>query len=185
MSRQLSIPFVALLLISCGSDPVSYSAPVGISLDAKSTDVTAGQISVDKNITTESGNPYGAFTNAAVQKLGRDPSRIAVTSATLVLESSSTGVTILQQVFGGTATVSFQMNGSRAVHPVASVASPSGAGPLGMAVVFDSSGISSTDYADLVGGNFKVVLSGPAAAGFGAVSATAKMDVTFTFVAYE
>jgi hypothetical protein len=185
MRRHLSILSAAVLLASCGSDPVSYSAPVGISLDAKSADVTTGQVSADKNITTESGNPYGAFTNAAVQKLGRDPSRIAVNSATLVLESSSTGVTGLQQVFGEAATVSFQMSGTRRLYPAASVPGPSGAGPVSMVVAFDSTAMSQGDYADLVDGNFKVILGGPAAADFAAASATAKTRVTFTFVAYE
>lgn len=185
MRRIIAATIVASLGLACGKDPVSHSAPVGISLDAKSSDVNAGQVSVDKNVNTESGNPYGAFTNAAVQALGRSPSRIEVRSATLALESTSTGVTGLELVFGGAATVSFQMNGSSVVYPVASLASPSGAGPAALAVAFDSTSMPPADYADLVGGSFKVVLAGPAATGFGTASATARMKATFTFVAWE
>jgi hypothetical protein len=188
MPRTLSsllAPLAAALLAGCGSDPVSYSAPVGISLDARSGDVVAGAISADKNVNTESGNPYGAFVNAAVQALGRDPSRIAVTSATLELEPGSPGVASLQEVFTGTVAVGFAMNGSSTVYPVASVANPTGAGPVAMTVSFDSASMAPADYADLAGGSFKVELDGTAAAGFASAGATARMTATFGFVAYE
>jgi hypothetical protein len=177
---------VAALASACGSsDPVSYSAPVGISLDAKSGDVVAGQVQADKNISTETGNPYGAFVNAAEKALGHAPSRIVVTGATLTLSpSGSTLVTALDQVFTGTVRLSFEPNGSSNSYLVASVASPAGTGPVPMAVTFDSSTMTAADYADLVGGAFKVALDGPAAAGFGARGATADMTATFTFEAY-
>jgi hypothetical protein len=183
--RALLAPLSAALLAACGSDPVSYSAPVGLSLDARSGDVVGGSISADKNVNTESGNPYGAFVNGAVQALGRAPSRIAVTSATLELESSSTGVASLQEVFAGTVTLGFVMNGSSTVYPVASVASPTGAGPVALSVSFDSGSMPPADYADLAGGSFKVELDGGAAPGFAAAAATARMTATLGFVAYE
>jgi len=185
LSATLLLPLAAALLAGCGSDPVSYSAPVGISLDARSGDVVAGAISADKNVNTESGNPYGAFANAAVQALGRNPSRIAVTSATLELESSSTGVPSLQEVFAGTVSIGFVMNGSSTVYPVASVVNPTGAGPVAMSVSFDSASMAPGDYDDLAGGSFKVELDGTAAAGFAAADAIARMTATFGFVAYE
>lgn len=177
---------VSLLASACGSSaPVTYSAPVGISLDAKSSDVVAGQVQADKNISTENGNPYGAFVNAAEKALGHAPSRIVVTGATLTLSlSGSTLVTALDQVFAGTVRLSFEPNGSSNSYPVASVASPAGTGPVQMAVTFDSSSMTAADYSDLVGGAFKVALEGPAASGFGAGGATADMTGTFTFEAY-
>jgi hypothetical protein len=184
-ARRTAALAATLLLSACGGGAVGYSAPVGISLDAKSGDVVSGQVEVDKNVNTENGNPYGAFTNAAVQKLGRVPGRIAVTSATLTLEPSSTGVSGLQQVLAGPAVVSFQMNGSGNTFPVATLPSPTGTGPQPMSVSFDSASMSPADFADLVGGSFKVVLASPAAAGFAAASATANMQVTFGFAAYE
>ena len=48
-------------VIGCGDDPVSFSAPVGINLKAKSGEVVNNAISNDKGINTESGNPFGAF----------------------------------------------------------------------------------------------------------------------------
>src|SRR5512136_1074646 len=131
--RRATMAAAALALgLACGKDPVSYSAPVGISLAARAQDVTAGQVSVVKNVNTENGNPCGAYVHAAQQALGHPPSVIQVSSVTLLLSSSSTGVTGLEQVFSGTATVSFVLNGSGHVFPVAAVAGPSGAGPLNM-----------------------------------------------------
>ncbi len=53
-----------------------------------------------------------------------------------------------------------------------------------MTVAFDSATMTAADYADLVGGAFKVVLTGPAATGFATKGATADMEATLTFVAY-
>jgi len=41
------------------------------------------------------------------------------------------------------------------------------------------------DFDALVGGGFKVVLTSPAASGFGILGATAKLEATLTFVAFE
>lgn len=182
----LPVLAVAALAAGCGSStPVSYSAPVGISVDARSSDVVAGEVHSDKNISTENGNPYGAFVNAAVKALGGNPSRIVVTSATLTLDpSSSVQVATLEQVFAGTVRLSFEPNGSSTSYPVASVPGPTGTGPVQMTVVFDSGTMTAADYADLVGGAFKVVLEGPAATGFAGRGATADMEATLTFVAY-
>ena len=184
--RTLTIALAATLAAACGtSDPVAYSAPVGISLDARSGDVVAGQVHADKNISTESGNPYGAFVNAATKALGRAPSRIVVTSATLTLDpASSTLVTALEQVFTGQVRISFQPNGSTSTYPVASVTSPVGTGPVAMAVTFDSASMTPADFADLVGASFKVELEGPAATGFATKGATADMTAVMTFEAY-
>jgi len=176
----------AALAAACGSSaPVTYSAPVGISLDVRSADVVSGQISVDKSISTETGNPYGAFVNAAEKALGHAPSRIVVTSATLVMDpASSTQVTALEQVFGGAVQVSFVPNGSRVSLPAATAPQVSGIGPVAMVDLFDSAQVPSTDYPDIVGGSFKVLLTGAAVADFATRSATADLTATFTFEAF-
>jgi hypothetical protein len=185
MTTRHAAVLVAVLATACGSkDPVTYSAPVGISLDARSGDVVSGTLEVDKNVTTESGNPYGAFANAAVRALGGNPSRIAVTSATLALEPSSTNVTTLQQVFTGTVQLAFQANGSDSLYPAASVVQPTGAGPVSMQVSFDSATMTPADFQDLVGANFRVVLSGTPSTGFASAAATARLEAVLTFVAY-
>lgn len=176
----------AALLAACGSDktPVSFSQPVGISLPVQSKDVAAGSLAANKNINTESGNPYGAFTQAARNQLGgRDPSRIVVTGIALDLLASSTNVSALEQVFTGPVTVSFQT--STATYPVGSVTNPTSAGPAQLTVAFDSGQLSPAENTAIYQGQFKVMLEGPAATSFSTANATADLQTTFTFVAYE
>lgn len=127
ITRHVTV-LVAVLATACGSsDPVGYSQPVDISLEAKSAEVVGGQVHADKNVNTDPTNPYKAFVNAAVQALGHSPSRIVVTSATLKLDAAgSTLVTALEQVVAGTVRVSFEPNGSSNSYPVASVVGPTG-----------------------------------------------------------
>src|SRR5512136_1168017 len=97
----LALLAAAAVAAGCGDNsPVSYSQPVGITLGVQSKDVSGGTIALSKNINTENGIPYGAFVNAAVQRLGgKVPSRIVVASDTLALLPGATGVSGLQQVF--------------------------------------------------------------------------------------
>ena len=117
-SAALGISLV-LCTGACGDDPVSYSAPVGINLKAKSADTVNGVVSDEKGIKTESGNPYGAFVNDARKQLGRDPGVIDVERVELFLGAGSTGVTALGEVFTGTVDVLFQMNDTNNSYPVA------------------------------------------------------------------
>jgi hypothetical protein len=188
MRKPLAAVTLTALLAACGgNDPVSFSAPVGISLSVGSKDVVSGAISADKNINTENGNPYGAFTTAARARLGgQDPSRIAVTGITLeLLTATSSGVTSLEQVFTGPVTIGFQSSTSGTVYPVGQVTNPVGAGPVALAVAFDSGSLPAADRAAITQGQFKVVLGGTAANGFASASAAADLKATFTFVAYE
>jgi hypothetical protein len=178
---------LAAVAIACSDkEPVSYSAPVGISLPVASKDVVSGTVSADKNINTESGNPYGAFTSAARAQLGgKDPSHIAVTGVTLeLLTATSSGVSALEGVFAGSVAVGFD-TGSGIIYPVAQITNPVGAGPVALIASFDSSSLPDADRAAITGGQFKVVLSGTAASAFTGATATADLKATFTFVAYQ
>ena len=178
------LPAVAILLGGCSSDPVSVSRPVGISLTVASKDA-GGAVAVDKDINTENGNPYGAFVNNAVSGLGgKNPSRISVAALSLALLPSSTNVTALEQVLTSPVAISFQMSGSNAIYPVGSVANPTGTS-AGLAVAFDSQSMPPTDYGALLGGQFKVLLTGTAPSGFSSANATADLEANFVFVAYE
>ncbi len=178
-----------MLLVGCGKDdPVSHSAPVGINLKAKGDEVRNSVIVADKNINTESGNPYGAFTSEAQRILGRAPGRIEIDKVELLLAGSSQGVTALEQVLSGRVDVQFVMNDTNNTFPAAHVTDPKGAGPVKMSVDFDSGKALGDDYAKLVGGGFKVVLRSNAAAGTtfaGRKDAVADLQVTFTFSAFE
>lgn len=181
MSKHL-LPFLLAAALGCGSDPVSFSQPVAINVSIGSSDVVGTAIAVEKNINTATGNPYGTFTNAAVQKLGHSPSRIAITYLALTLLSSP-GLAGLEQVFAGNVSVGFKMNGSGTTHAVGVVAGPTGAGPARVDTSFDSTALPAGDKADLVQGSFKIVISGAAAASY-AGSPTANLEATFGFVAY-
>src|SRR5262249_47896604 len=144
-----------VLAAACGDDPVSFSEPVAINVHAKSADVANAVVSDDKNINTESGNPYGAFVTDARAKLGgEDPGRIDVAQVTLLLGAGSTGVTTLDEIFAGQVDMLFVMNDSNTSAPVASraIAAGAGAGPLTFDVTFDDHALASADYARLLGG---------------------------------
>lgn len=184
---SMKTPLLAIaLLAACGDDPVNYSAPVGIELKAKSGDVTNNAIHEEKGITTESGNPYGAFIAEAKAKLGRDPSEIDVEKVTLTLNiAKSTNVATLDQAITGESTVQFIMNDTNDPFTVAHFASPTGVGPVDGHVAFDWSLVGGDNIAKMIGGNFKVAMSGPPAADFATKGAEASLTVTFTFTAFE
>jgi hypothetical protein len=175
-------------LAACGDDPISYSAPVGINLKAKSADTVNNVVSDEKGINTESGNPYGAFITEAKNRLsGKSPSSIEIDKVELFLGAGSTNVTRLGEVFDGNVEVLFQINDTNNSYPAASGAVPAatGAGPFELGVTFDSGALPEFDYLKLLGGSFKVVARGPAAAGFTTKGADADIQITFTFAAFE
>ncbi len=184
MNHRFALPI--LTLAACAADPVNYSAPVGIELKVKSGDVNQNAVSEQKDITTESGNPYGAFTNAAVAKLGgHSPSRIGLDELTLTLGGQSTGVSALNQVLVGDVDVAFLVNDSNNTYDAGHVMDPSGVGPVAVNTDFDWSMVAATDQAKFLNGSFKVVLRGPAAATFSNANASASVQATFTFAAFQ
>ena len=183
---KLALLTLALSLAACGDNPVSFSQPVGITLKAKSGDVQNATITETKDITTESGNPYGAFISDAMNKLGgKAPSTIEVNDVTLTLAGTSQGVATLDQVMTGDVDVAFVTNDTNDTYDVAHAASPTGAGPFGMNISFDYSTVSAADRPKFLSGSFKVVLRGPAATSFPNANAQADMQVTFTFDALQ
>ncbi len=187
MKRLLSIAFLSAFAMACSDDdPVSYSEPVGIHLAVADGDVTGSSASDDKNINTESGNPYGVFVAAAHDEIGGDPSRITVDVVTIEMDAGS-DVSELDVVFDGAVEVGFVMNGSETFYPVAgaSIAAGEGPGPVELDVAFDSDDIPDAEYADIASGAFKVTIEGEVADGFVALDAKADFEVTFTFTAYE
>jgi hypothetical protein len=177
---------VVAVLLGCSSEPVSYSAPVGINVKAKSGDVDGNVISEAKDIETESGNPYKVFMDGARLALGgKDPSSIELTSLTLLVGAQSTNVTRLDEIFTGRVDALFLMNDTANTFPVGHVVSPVGGGPVTMAVDFDSDGFAGVDRTNLLAGKLKVVLRGSAAIGFGAKGAEANLQLTLQFRALE
>jgi hypothetical protein len=177
---------LSIALSACGGDdPVSYSAPVAINLKAESGAVSGTVVSDEKGITTETGNPYGAFVTDARAKLGADPGRVEIDGLSLTLGANSTGVTALEQVFTGPVEVLFLMNDTNNTYAVGTVIDPSGT-TKAVSVSFDTDVVvSSVDYAKFLGGSFKVVIRGTAATGFATKGAKADLQLTFTFAAFE
>jgi hypothetical protein len=174
-----------LLVAACGDDPVSFSAPVGINLKAKSGDVANTAISEDKAITTENGNPYGAFVSDATTKLGQEPGRIEVDRVTLLLGAQSTNVTKLEEVFVGVVDVAFIMNDTNNTYEVGTVNNPTGVGPVEVAIGLAGADMAPQDFSKYLGGSFKIVARGTAAPGFSSKGAEASLQLTFTFAAFE
>ena len=175
-----------VLATGCSDDPVSYSAPVGIELKSKSSDVSNAVVSEEKGITTESGNPYGAFVADARGKLGRDPGGIEIERLTLTLGAASDRVVALEEVFTGDVDVAFLVNDTNNTYDVAHFIDPAGVGPIGVSTLnFDWAQVAAQDIDKMLGGSFKVVIRGPAATGFEGKGADASLQLTFTFTAFE
>lgn len=178
INLPLLLALLAPLAAGCGSDPVSYSAPVAIAFDNIKPG-TGNAILESKSITQPNGNPWGKFLSDAKLRLGHDPSRIVVTGATIELLTSS-GFAGLQDVFTGPVSVSFEVTPSS--YQLAGVANPTGVGPMPMAIAFGTldSTTMAADYASLLGSTFSVVLAGAAPT----ATSGASVQTTFTFVAY-
>jgi hypothetical protein len=178
----------ALLVGACGGDdPISISAPVGISLKAEAGDFENNVITVEKGINTESGNPWGAFVTDVDAQLGGPPSDIEIASLDLLLAASSEGFTELRGVFDGTVDVQFEMNDTGNVFPAGSAvidASTEGR-TVALQTTFDYRAVQGADLDKLLAGSFKVVMSGPAATGFEAIDGKAELQLTFAFAAFE
>jgi hypothetical protein len=187
MTKTPLVAVVPLLFAACTDDPVSYSAPVGITLQVRSNDVaTDGTIALDKMITTESGNPYGKFISDAQQKLGKNPSLIELDSVTLSLDTTkSTNVTLLEQIMIGESRTSFVLNDTDTVIDAARFTNPTSAGPFNGTATFDMTPLAEADVEKLLGGSFKVQLNAAAAPELASTDADAVLQLTFTFSAYE
>jgi hypothetical protein len=189
MIRAPLVPLLVPLAVcaACGDDPMSYSAPVGINLKAKSADTMNGVVTDEKSINTESGNPYGAFVGDARARIGRDPSLIDVERVDIFLGGSSTGVGALGEVFTGNLEVVFQMNDTNNSYSVAAgpITPGTSAGPVGLGIRFRADEVPDADYVKLLGGSFKVIARGPAAPSFMSKGAEVDLQVTLMFAAFE
>lgn len=181
-----SIGLALALCAACSRDPVSYSAPVGISLKARSANASNGVVADEKSINSESGNPYGAFVSDARARIGRDPVLLEVEGAEIALGPGSTGVAMLGDVFAGPLELAFQMNDTGIIYPVASGAIASDpTGPVPLEVTFAAEAVPDLDYVKLLLGSFKLVAHGAAAPAFAGKGAEANLQVTLTFAAIE
>jgi hypothetical protein len=155
-----------VLVVGCGGgsgndlNTVGYSGPVAIRLDKfKDDEVRNGAFDVDKNLSTEMGNPYGAFQNAARAALGRAPAAILVDRVTLTLGSDTTGVTAFEQFMGTPMTLYLASNA--ATVNIGTVAQPMGPGPVEVTITATRDTLAPIQAALTSGGSLKVGIRVP------------------------
>lgn len=184
-TRALRGTMFAGLLMGCGSDgtgtdlnTAGYSGPVNVRLDKfKNDEVRNNAFDSDKEISTESGNPYATFLRDARASLGRDPAAVVVDRMTFTLGSDSRGVTAFEQILSGTATV--YLATSAVTVNIGTAAMPTGAGPVSVQITATRADLAPINPA-LLTGQFKVGMRVPAAAGRPA-SFDAKVSTTLYF----
>ncbi len=182
---RMLIAFFGLASVACGS--VADSTPVGINLKAKSSEVRSGVINDEKGISTEAGNPYKVFIDASRARLGgRDPSSVKISKMTLTLGAGTSGVASLAEVFSGQVDVVFVVDDTNNTFPAGTFSRPSGGGPVeSSSIGFKSSDLAAMDRTNFLAGKFKVAIRGAAVDTFAGKNAEAKLQVTFSFAAYE
>lgn len=167
--RRLPTALLGLALAAgCGStdgtldgNTVGYSGPVNIRLDKfKDGDVRNGSFDSDRDIDTESGNPYAGFLRDARTSLGRDAAAVVLDRMTFTLASDTRGVTAFEQIFTGTAVVYFAT--SAVTVNVGTVTAPTGAGPVTVQITASRADLAPINAA-LLDGHFKVGMRVPAA----------------------
>ena len=186
--HYLTLPIALVVgFAACGGDdPISVSAPIGINLKVEEGDVKDNNvISLEKGITTESGNPWGSFIGDVEDQLGGPPADIKLEKLELTLATSSDGVTSLNEVFDGIVDVQFEMNDTGNFFPVGSIASDLAGRNVSLDITFDFGDYQATDLDKLLNGSFKVVLGAPAEPGFMALKAKGELQLTFSFAAFE
>ena len=185
----LTCTSIAALLGACGGEePLSVSSPIGINLKAEEGDVKDNNvINVEKSITSESGNPWGAFIADVEDQLGGPPGDIELESLELTLAATSDGVTELREVFQGTIDIQFQMNDTDNVFGAASVVIDDSVEGRSIAMdpSFDYGDFQGVDLDKLLGGSYKVVLGAPAHPDFAGLKAKGDLQLTFDFAAFE
>jgi len=145
---------------ACDDDPVAYSETVSLKLSGiKNGDLDNGQASEEKNINTESGNPYAEFLKRARAKLGgRDPGAIEIVQADVRVHSDSKNVSTVDAVF---ASLELFITNSATTIPVGSRANPTGSS---VAIALDDNLDYEPVYDTMLRGDFKVGVRGPTVA---------------------
>lgn len=179
----ISVLFLGLFgsaLSACADDPIAYSETVSVKLSGiKNGDLANGQASEDKNINTESGNPYAEFIkNARAALGGHDPSRIEITKADVRVHADSKNVSTLDAVF---TSLELFVATSATTIPVGSRNAPIGSTA---SIVLDENLNYEPVYAVMLGGDFKIGVRGPVVA-LPPTDFELKLTIDVRFVAYE
>lgn len=142
-------------------DPVAYSESIPLKMDGiKKSDVEKNdEASVEKNVNTETGNPYADFLAAARSSLeNKDPSAIEVQSAWIRMRSDTKGVSGVEEVLASVEV--FIVGDKTTTIPIGSVDAPTGT-EVEVPITADAEKLEPLQE-DLKAGSFKVGLRGPA-----------------------
>ncbi|PKN57945.1 MAG: hypothetical protein CVU56_08120 [Deltaproteobacteria bacterium HGW-Deltaproteobacteria-14] len=180
---RLLLPLALLLVLAlpgCADDPVAHSETVSIELSGiKPGDLKNGVASEEKNINTESGNPYAEFLkNARAALGGEDPGAIELVSAYMRVNSTSKNVIAFEGVL---VDAELFIANSQTTIPVGSVTSPKGSS---VRITLDPEVDFEPLRAAMLGGDFKVGVRGNAVAATPA-DFDLKISLDLKFTAYE
>ena len=176
---EYTLAGLALFVFACGDDPVAYSETVSLKLSGiKNGDIAQGVASEDKNVNSESGNPYAEFLKSARAELGRDPGSIELVSAFVRVHADSKNVVNIEQVFED---LELFLANSQTTIPASDNEAPTGTS-VRMAIYED------LDYGpvfdSMLAGDFKVGVRGATAAEPPA-DFDLKLTLDLKFTAYE
>ena len=180
--RSLFVVLSLAGLAGCETPAASSDAIVIRLSGIKEDDVHDGVVEREKNVTTETSNPYAHFLADARAALGRDPSRIDVEAVSITLGGDTRGVVGFQELFSGETNVFLRDDAGGTVY-VGRVASPSGVGPVECEVVSTEDSLAPILPA-LLSGTFRVGVRGPTAR-LATDDFDAKVEVSIRFAAFE
>ena len=154
-----------LILAGCDETPgPADSGPFTTSVNSMNeSDIDAGMLAKDENVSNETGNPWGEFIKRAETVCGADPSGFSVLSATLSLDTSRSDVAGLEEVFTGPVVVywsSTRGSDAGAVRvDVAGATSVAGTGPVTLEILATRRQLAAL-HDRLVGGDFHIGIEG-------------------------
>jgi hypothetical protein len=171
------------LAMGCGPDFVVDDVGINVGFTTNNNVVEDDLIESEKNVNTEQGNPYGAFVSDIKAQLKEDAPTIDLEQATITLDSTSDAAHAnLETIFKGTLELRFVDDNAGTDTLVASVADPTGAGPLELEV--NAAAFDDPDFqATLLEGQFKVKFAGTAAAT--AADANVNLVATLSFKGFK
>lgn len=178
------LALVGLAPVACADGPAAVSV-FSVELAVPSSTVEGGVAWGEVAVSSEAGDPYGAFIARAREALGgQDPSRIEIAGASVMLLRSSDDVDALGDVFLVGLAVGLVFDGSGAEVDVGVVNYPYFSGPYPCRMAWDSAAVTGDDLADLLAGRFRVRVEGVVAAGFPFIGARADLKVVLKVEAY-
>jgi len=136
-------------------------------------------------VTTETGNPYGAFINNAIKDLGKGPSSIGVDKMTLIMGAGTKGIVGFEDLFSDDVYIFFSNEERTKTEYVGTVEKPSGVGPIYVGITASDEELKNILFSEMLSGNFRVGYRGITGLSGKSSDLDASLEVTIIFVAYE